>query len=93
MSMLERTLKRIVIKYAKSKGFLAYPFESSSNRGVPDHIFISPKGDVIFIEFKREGKWFTKLQYFIYNKFLNQKCNIYLVDDVLSGMKVLDNYF
>ena len=50
--MLEKQIESKVVKKAKELGFLTYKFSSPSNRGVPDRIFISPYGEVFFIEFK-----------------------------------------
>lgn len=90
--MLERDIERIVTKHAIDYGFLSYKFTSPNNRGVPDRIFISPTGQVIFIEFKQKGKWLTKLQYFIFNKFESRGCKIHVVNDVLEGITILDRY-
>ena len=60
--MLEKEIEKKIVNYAKSKNFLAYKFTSPSNRSVPDRLFISPTGNIFFIEFKRKGKIPTKLQ-------------------------------
>lgn len=90
--MLERNIERIVTKYALNQGFLSYKFTSPNNRGVPDRIFISPKGQIIFVEFKQKGKWLTRLQNFIFNKLETRGCKIYVANDVLEGMAILDKY-
>lgn len=90
--MFERDIERIVTKHATDQGFLSYKFTSPNNRGVPDRIYISPTGQVIFVEFKQKGKWLTKLQYYIFNKFESRGCKIHVVDDVISGIDLLNKY-
>ena len=60
--MLEKEIEKKVCDYAKSKGCLVYKFVSPAHRGVPDRMFITPKGRVFFIEFKAPGKKPTQLQ-------------------------------
>jgi hypothetical protein len=60
--MLEKTIEKKVCDYAKKQGCLVYKFVSPAHRGVPDRMFITPKGRVFFIEFKAPGKKPTPLQ-------------------------------
>lgn len=60
--MLEKTIEKKVCDYAKKQGCLVYKFVSPAHRGVPDRMFITPKGRVFFIEFKAPGKRPTPLQ-------------------------------
>lgn len=91
--MLEKTIERYIVKYAKDKGLLSYKFRSPSNRGVPDRIFITPYGLTIYIEFKQEGKSLSKLQQSTYNKFKERNCNIHVVDSIEKGKIIIDKYF
>lgn len=59
--MRESTVESALVKYAKSVGVLTYKFTSPSNRGVPDRVFIGPKG-TLFLEIKAPGKKPTALQ-------------------------------
>lgn len=59
---LEADLERKLCKWAKEQGCLTYKFSSPANRGVPDRIFIGPRGDVLFLELKAPGKKPTALQ-------------------------------
>lgn len=90
--LLEKNIETQITKYAKVKGFLTYKFTSMSNRGVPDRIFISPFGDIFFIEFKRANNNLTPLQQNVINKMTNNKCEVYLVDNISSGIKIIDKY-
>lgn len=92
MSILERDIERTVSKYALDHKFLSYKFVSPNNKGVPDRVFVSPQGQIIFIEFKQKGKYLTKLQYFIFNKLSERGCKVYMVRDVLEGIAIIDKY-
>lgn len=48
--------------YARRLGCYTRKFKSTSQRGVPDRLFISNTGKVFFIEFKALGKSPTALQ-------------------------------
>ena len=61
-NLLEKQIERSVCEYAKSIGFLVYKFTSPERAAVPDRMFITPKGKVFFIEFKREGAKVTPAQ-------------------------------
>lgn len=91
--MLEKTIERCIVKYAKEKGIISYKFASPANRSVPDRIFINEYGVIVFIEFKRPGKSLSKLQQFTYNKFKKRNCNIHIVDSIEQGQFLIDNGF
>lgn len=88
--MLERDIENAVVKYAKSKGFLAYKFTSPNNRSVPDRMFISPTGMVGFIEFKQKGKKLTRLQYNVAMDLNDRNIDVRCVDDIILGRLVID---
>lgn len=60
--MDEKTTERKVVKWARDRGWLAWKLTSPGTSGVPDRMFVSPKGDIVFIEFKAPGKGPTPLQ-------------------------------
>jgi len=91
--MLERDIEKRVKDYARSKGWLAYKFTSPGHAFVPDGILISPKGVVIFIEFKQSGKKQTAGQLREHERLKNQNCLIYLVDNVEYGKEIIDGYY
>jgi hypothetical protein len=88
--MLERDIEKRVKDYARSKGWLAYKFTSPGHTFVPDGILISPKGVVIFIEFKQSGKKPTAGQLREHERLRNQNCLIYLVDNVEYGKEIIN---
>ena len=58
----ESAIEAKVVKWARDNGWLCYKFVSPGQRSVPDRMFISPYGRVVFIEFKRPGGKATVLQ-------------------------------
>lgn len=90
--MYEREIEKRVKEYARSKGWLAYKFTSPGHAFVPDGLFISPDGVVIFIEFKQKGKKPTTMQEREHQRLREHKRPVYLIDDVDEGKKVIDAY-
>lgn len=90
--MLEREIEKKVVTYAKNKNFLAYKFTSPSNRSVPDRLFISPTGNIFFVEFKRKGKLPTKLQNYTINSMLSRGVKVSVIDDCDRGKLLIDEY-
>jgi hypothetical protein len=88
--MLEKEIEQKVVDYAKSKDFLAYKFTSPSNRSVPDRLFISPKGGMFFIEFKRKGKTPTKLQASTFKILSKRGVTVEVIDDYNAGKLLID---
>ena len=60
--MRESLIEKQVCDYARKHGWLVYKFTSPQHRGVPDRIFVSPRGVVVWMEFKAPGKKPTPLQ-------------------------------
>lgn len=48
----EAALERFCASYARFLRIICYKFVSPGNNGVPDHIFIFPGGETIYVEFK-----------------------------------------
>jgi hypothetical protein len=66
--MLEKQIEKKVCDFAKALGWMSIKNNPVMNKGIPDRTFIKD-GQVIFIEFKREGgvvspiqrRWLDKL--------------------------------
>ena len=87
--MLEKQIESKVVKKAKELGFLTYKFSSPSNRGVPDRIFISPHGEVFFIEFKSEKGKLSQLQKKVIKDIEHYNVEVYVIDNVEDGLEIL----
>lgn len=87
--MRESEVEKKVVDYAKAKGWLVYKFVSPSQRGVPDRIFICG-GEIFFIEFKAPGKKPTKLQNKVFSRIREELFEVYIIDDVEQGKKLID---
>lgn len=80
--MLEKEIESKSMRHAKAHGWIAYKFTSPSKRSVPDRIFISPSGIVIFIEFKRKDGKATSGQEREIAKLREQGCTVVIFDSV-----------
>lgn len=90
--MLEKTIEHAVKRYAEHKGWLTRKWTSPGHAFVPDQIFIAPGGKVIFIEFKREGSQATPGQLREHEKLRKHGCEVFVVDSVVMGKKIVDTY-
>ncbi len=90
--MLEKQIEKKVSDCAKQLGYLSFKFNSMGCRSVPDRIFISPRGLVILIEFKKLGCKATEKQTAMINKLINQGVIVYIVDNVEDGKTILNKH-
>lgn len=88
--MLEKEIETKVKEYARSKGWLAYKFTSPGHAFVPDGLFISPRGSVIFMEFKQKGKKPTPGQQREMERIIGHYIPCYVVDDVEYGKTLIN---
>lgn len=88
----EAKIEKAVSTYAKQKGYYVRKFKSTSQRGVPDRLFLSPSGKVVFIEFKAPGKGPTALQTREINEINSRSGNACWVDSILQGKFTIDSY-
>lgn len=87
---LEKDIERRVCEHAKANGCLCYKFTSPSRRSVPDRLFITPSGDVFFIEFKRLGQQPTAAQAAEIAKIREKLVPVAVVDNVDGGKAFVD---
>ena len=87
--MKETQIESKIVKKAKELGFLTYKFSSPSNRGVPDRVFISPHGEVFFIEFKSEKGKLTKLQEKVIKDIGEYGVGVFIINSVEVGLQIL----
>ena len=88
--MLEKTIEKLVGDYAKVKGWLSYKWVSPGHIGVPDRIFVSPVGKVVFVEFKRLGKPPTQMQAREHARMRQQGCSVHVIASVDLGKAMID---
>jgi len=82
---LEKVIESNVCSYARDLGCLCYKFTSPSRRSVPDRLFITPKGEVFFVEFKRAGQKPTAAQAVEIDKIKRQGVPVCVADTVEAG--------
>lgn len=90
--MLEKQIEAKVCDYAKERGLLVYKFTSPNRMAVPDRMFVRPDGKIFFIEFKREGQKPTPAQYREHERLRGHGVLVFVVNNVLSGMLVIDTW-
>lgn len=88
--MKESQIESKVVKKAKELGFLTYKFSSPSNRGVPDRMFISPHGEVFFMEFKSEKANVSQLQKKVINDMCTYGVGVFVVKHFETGVFLLN---
>lgn len=89
---LEKDIEKAVKAYARDKGWLAYKTTSPSHIGIPDDLFISPQGRVIFVEFKRLGKKPTPSQQREIDRINQHHVLAVVVDNVIQGKELIDAF-
>lgn len=88
--MLEKQIEERVGTYAKEQGFLVYKFTSPQRSAVPDRLYITPRGKVFFVEFKREGMKPTPAQQREHERLREQGVMVFVIDDVDKGRAMVD---
>jgi hypothetical protein len=88
----ESKIEKAVCDYAKAKGCYVRKFKSTNQRGVPDRLFVSPSGHVLFIEFKAPGKKPTALQEREMGEINKRGGRAAWVDSIEQGKAIVDLY-
>jgi len=87
---LEKQIERNVCDYAHDAGMLVYKFTSPARAAVPDRMFVTPKGTVFFVEFKREGQKPTPQQTREHDRLRGHRVAVFVVDSVDAGRLVVN---
>ena len=85
----ESKIEKAVSEYATANGILNYKFLSTHN-GVPDRIFIAYPNTVFFIEFKKLGEKPRKLQEIVMSKIRSKGVEVFVVDNIEKGKRLID---
>ena len=88
--MRESTIEKEVCRYARDNNFLVFKFVSPGFRGVPDRLFISPRGQCFFMEFKQAGKTLRPEQERAKILIERHQVEVFVVDNVEFGKGVID---
>jgi hypothetical protein len=88
---LESTVEVKTTEYAQNKGCLVIKLNILGRRGWPDRLFIY-KGQVLFIEFKRQGEQPRKLQVAIHGRIRSHGINVDVVDTLQQGIATIDHF-
>lgn len=88
--MRESAIERKVCAYAKQRGCEVYKFVSPGRRGVPDRMFVTPKGKVFFIEFKAPTGKMTALQKREIEKLRSKDVDVFVCWSQSHGEMLMD---
>jgi len=89
--VLEKQIEAKVCAYARERGMLVYKFTSPAYASVPDRLFILPNGRMFFCEFKRAKQKPTVQQEREHNRLRGHKVNVFVVDNVEAGLRMVDD--
>ena len=89
---LEKTIQRSVVYFARGLGFLAYKMSSQAQNHLPDYLFVSPYGEIFFIEFKRLGKMPTVGQQHMIQQLRARGVDVHIVDRAETGKEIIAHY-
>ena len=70
--MRESSIEKQLTQWAEEHGIYTRKFVSPGHKGVPDRLFLGPKG-ALFLELKKEGEEPEPLQYYEIRQINNQK--------------------
>jgi hypothetical protein len=82
ISLLERTLQKLIVAHLKSMGYLCHKVDSSSSVGFPDLVAVSPAGKVFFFEVKTQTGRLSRLQERVINQLKENHANVHVVRSV-----------
>lgn len=85
----EAKIEKVVCDYSERRRWWALKLAAPGASGFPDRTFLS-KGHVFFIEFKRPGFEPRRLQKFIHTKLRKLGFDVYVVDDIEEGKRIID---
>jgi hypothetical protein len=87
--MRESKIEKKVTEFAEENGMLHYKFTSPMHSFVPDHLYITPKGTVFFIEFKKLGEKPGPGQTREIKRLRGHKAMVFVVDNIDYGKGVI----
>ena len=83
-------IEKEVCAYAERLGFMAIKFKDLIRAGGPDRLFISPMGNIMFMEFKSVGEPISDRQQDYITDLTEHHCvAVHVVRDVESGIDLI----
>lgn len=80
-----------VCRYARDRyGMLTFKFTSTARRGVPDRLFVTPEGLIMFVEFKAPGQKLSEPQRRTLDALAAYRCECAVIRDVERGKQLVD---
>lgn len=88
----ESAIEKTVCNYSEKQGMVQRKYKTPGMRNAPDRIFFASFGVVFFIEFKAPKKKPRKGQIREAEKLRALGQDVYFVDNVAEGKKIIDSY-
>lgn len=88
---MEKDIENTVCRYAEKLGVLQRKFKTPGRRNAPDRLFLT-NGTAFFIEFKDTGKTPRRGQVREAEKLRARGFDVWFVDNVNEGKKVIEHY-
>lgn len=85
----EAAIEKKICDFARKTGWMVFKFTSPSSKGVPDRIFLSPRGVTVFMEIKDEGRTPDPLQLWHLNEITKRGGIARWVDSAKEGIEIL----
>lgn len=85
-------VQRPVVRFARSRGWLAWKMKIEGINGHPDYNFYKD-GKVIFMEFKAKDGQLSTQQRLRIKDLLDHGMEVYVIEDPAVGIAVLENAF
>jgi hypothetical protein len=90
--MRESAIEKSICDYAKKTGWIAYKFSSPGHRAVPDRMFVSLSGTIVFIEVKAPGQKPTPLQHREMERLRDRSVPVFWTDSIAHAKTFLDRH-
>lgn len=88
----ETDIESDFVKFAKSKGCIAYKLILLNRKGFPDRTILCPGGRILFIEFKRKNKPQSAVQVKIMNVLKGLGFEYYVCDRKGQAENILEDF-
>ena len=90
MQILEKSIQKKVISYARSHDFIALKINVGSQSGWPDYVLIDPDGWHVWIEFKKPGEELRPLQVHRKTQLTERGIPVTVIDNEELGIEYID---
>jgi len=87
--MKEKEIERRCCKMAEQKGWIPLKLTCPNRIGVPDRVFVAPKGATVWVEFKKDGGRLSPVQKRTIAEFTELGHAVFVIFNVEQFKKIL----